>query len=253
MQNWADMMEEEENALKVQQVEKLGRAIDEGWVQVRNKNKKEKKILEPIKEEEEIKKEEKSEVDETKDKFKNTKLCYSFYNETTCTNEACTYAHSIEDLNLTSCNFGKKCRNILLNADLCYRNNTKSGRICSFIHEDETLENYEKRVISEMKVQSQLRKKKVYEKVPEVKEFPVLQTPTKSWKVPVQVPDAPVKAPLQRVKEVQVKEQVKQQVNEVVQVNKDEKITITIPEGMAIGVLEFLIKSGRTNVEIITK
>lgn len=234
IKQWGDIVEEDEN------IERLNTAIDAGFVEVRKKNK---KVKDEEVKEEEVKKVVK--VDDPKEvKFECTKMCYSFMNDTVCKNDKCTYAHAITDLKLRECNFGDRCLNIMINGDHYYWNNHKATKVCSFIHPCETLENYEDRVIKENKRKNLVKIKKDFKQVPE--QFPVLKTKNQAKDIPV------LTATPTLFRHVAVAPTVTPTTS-VLQTNKDDKITVTIPEGMAIGVLEFLIKSGRTNVEIITK
>ena len=77
--------------------------------------------------------------------FKCTKLCQYILDNVKCEKKICDYAHRIDELNISPCHFGEQCFNI----NKCgseYGNNS-SEKICIFLHPDETLKNYERRIM----------------------------------------------------------------------------------------------------------
>jgi hypothetical protein len=68
----------------------------------------------------------------SKQTFVKTRPCPVQLSEGSCTNTNCTYAHSLEELKHTECNFGNKC--------------TKKDTNCTFKHPDESVENFRKRI-----------------------------------------------------------------------------------------------------------
>lgn len=81
--------------------------------------------------------------------YKYTRMCNSILNNITCERgEECTYAHSFEQLKISTCMFGNNCRNILQNGS-CYSNNDSSK--CYYIHPEEIMENFKKRITDSRK------------------------------------------------------------------------------------------------------
>jgi hypothetical protein len=74
-----------------------------------------------------------------------TKLCKSFYDKSKCELEdKCTFAHSIDQLVIKNCGFNATCRHVI-KQDGEYVN--VAEKVCNFLHLNETLQNYEKRVL----------------------------------------------------------------------------------------------------------
>lgn len=85
--------------------------------------------------------------------FKCTKLCQCILDNVKCEKKICNYAHSIDELNISPCHFGEQCFNIN-RCDSEYGNNS-SEKICIFLHPDETLKNYERRIMPTKKRKNQ--------------------------------------------------------------------------------------------------
>ncbi len=66
-----------------------------------------------------------------KDTLKKTKMC----NKPNCNKIGCNYAHSKSELQVRKCLFGNEC---------IYKNS--SNKMCKYLHPDETMEMYNKRL-----------------------------------------------------------------------------------------------------------
>ena len=151
----------------------------------------------------------------TKPKF--TKMCNSVYDNKTCeAGVECTFAHSKEQLKPFACNFGSKCFLVKNHDDKVV--NSGDQKICQYIHEGESVDNYEERVI-----------KPNFDKYKREKEEELMKQEDKNVQEPESVP-------------VQVEYTEK----------KDDKITLIVPAHMALEIMEILLKNGKTNVEIKT-
>ena len=87
--------------------------------------------------------------------YKNTKMCNSALEGVKCDGKDCTYAHKLEDLRISKCKFGGKCYHVKKEG-LSFEN--QSDKVCIFMHDDETLENYKHRVIDTEKTKLKKRK-----------------------------------------------------------------------------------------------
>lgn len=169
--------------------------------------------------------------------YKFTRPCNSLVKGDKCEKGLeCTYAHSISQLNLTECHFGKGCKNIVINDNNV--GNANTGKICSFIHLPiETKEIYMKRVYNwSDKLQGKIIapiSKKVEMNLN--KSFPAMN---KAFNVIAK-----------RDVMSEVKSEVNTNVVEDTEVVKD-KIIVDVPKDMAMQMLELLIKSGKTNIEL---
>jgi hypothetical protein len=84
--------------------------------------------------------------------YKNTRMCHSTIKGVKCDEEEnCTYAHKPEDLKLSKCGFGINCFHIVTCDDVHYVNKEYTGKVCMFLHENETIDNYIERVINNKK------------------------------------------------------------------------------------------------------
>jgi hypothetical protein len=71
-----------------------------------------------------------------------TKLCNSVKNNTICPHgNNCRFAHSIDELQISTCAFGNNCKFIYYNG--IYHN--RCSKICNHIHPFETFENFKAR------------------------------------------------------------------------------------------------------------
>jgi hypothetical protein len=159
------------------------------------------------------------------EKFKFTRMC----DKDTCDDNDCTYAHSVEQLKVFPCKFGGECH-FITKKDSCVENVKDSDKICFFLHDEETMENYEKRVITNRKRKSEeelnlLKPKKM-------KVETVIEKKMEEPKICVEEKE-PVK--------VVIKEKV-----------IEDKIIINVPIHMAMEMLQIMLKSGKTNFELKT-
>ena len=174
-------------------------------------------------------------MDRTKvnvEKYKFTRMC----DKEACEDTECTYAHSIDELKVFPCKFGDECH-FISKKDCCYENNKDDSKTCFFVHPEETMKNYEERVITKRKTEELKSKVKP--------DLVVKQIITES-----KVSKPVVNSKLHVVKPiVETKPKV---VEPVVESNLQEKIVINVPIHMAKEMLEMMLKSGKTNFEIKT-
>jgi hypothetical protein len=77
--------------------------------------------------------------------YRCTRMCVSYTDGIKCLKgDECTYAHTVDELRATKCNFGENCHNVSKNSDL-YLN--KGEKVCVFLHPDETLDNFYNRAL----------------------------------------------------------------------------------------------------------
>ena len=159
--------------------------------------------------------------------FKCTRMCISVLEKIPCTKgEECTYAHSPEELKTTPCNFGCYCKHIRKEGEEYLNNETE--KICIFLHPDESLINFEFRALRSLAKPKKEKEtcENSLELVPEVVQV---------------VPEV-----VQVIPEVN---QVTPEVNQVIPEVKD-KIFLTVHHSMAVEMLDMLLKSGKTNIEL---
>lgn len=84
--------------------------------------------------------------------FHFTKMCNSYFDKIECqAKDACTYAHTIDQLKINPCNFKQGCIHVTKDEKGEYKITEGTQKICRFIHPEETRENYAKRVVSNLK------------------------------------------------------------------------------------------------------
>jgi hypothetical protein len=173
---WSDIVEEEERNER-ENICNLENAIKDGFVEVRRKEKKKKM-------EEEIL------VEETP-KIKG-KFCMSVLNKTECKfADNCIHAHSLKELTLTTCTYGKNCNKVKNGK------NVDEANICLFVHPNEqgkeNLGKYLRRLGVEIKTEKP-RPVEVKSAPVEVKSAPVevKSAPVEVKTVPVEVKPVPV-------------------------------------------------------------
>ena len=84
--------------------------------------------------------------------FHYTKMCNSYFDKVECeSKDECTYAHTVEQLKITPCNFKERCIHVFKDSNGEYTMASGTKKICRFLHPEETRENYTKRVVSFMK------------------------------------------------------------------------------------------------------
>lgn len=181
--------------------------------------------------------------------FKCTRMCISVIENIPCTKgEECTYAHSPEELKTNPCNFGNECMHVRKEGDGYINNDT--GKICIFLHPDESLHNFEARALRPL-----VKKVKDTEKVSNIESnltkisiesFPSLPTNAKSEAVATVQSEA--------VATVQSEARTIESLNQLnpvpFQVPVQDRIFISVPHHMAQEMLEMLLKSGKTNIEL---
>lgn len=150
-----------------------------------------------------------------------TKMCNSFFDEKECENkEECKYAHSTEQLKVSSCHFKGKCYLVVKNSDGEYIQAEGCKKLCYFLHEGENMENYETRVLKNMKKPQPREAKpgdnmrKRFDKVNNT----ILRTPKS-------------RSPLDK---------------------SENPIVLNVPVEDAVNMLEALLKSGNKNVQLNT-
>lgn len=95
--------------------------------------------------------------DKPNDTYKFTRMCVSYTQNIKCLKgEECTYAHDINELKTTPCNFASKCNNVRRNGKHYVNHGQK---LCIFLHPDESLDNYYNRALSGKKPEKYLKHK----------------------------------------------------------------------------------------------
>ena len=156
-----------------------------------------------------------------------TKLCNSFFSGTECPNkDICKYAHGLRELKVPICHFKDKCYLIVKNEGGKYIKAEGSKKICFFMHTDETMENYEERVIKNIRKQE--FKKELKPKDNMRNRFD--KGTENFW-------DSKIKSPVR---------------SESPKENPEDKIVLNVPVDMAIDMLDSLLKSGNKNVQLNT-
>jgi hypothetical protein len=75
-----------------------------------------------------------------------TKLCVSIQMGKPCLFlDKCRFAHSIDELQINMCLFSDNCIYVTRQSEEYWLNKTK-GKICKYLHQNETKENYVKRI-----------------------------------------------------------------------------------------------------------
>ena len=158
--------------------------------------------------------------------YKFTRPCNSLVKGDKCEKGLdCTFAHSLGQLKLTKCHFGSNCKNVICGSESVENANT--GKVCTFLHEPiESLELYCKRVYG-----FEESKKSV------LKSF----TPKPYVGKPIVKPVIPI------AKALMQEDIVKETTSEA---PTDDKIVVDVPKDMAMQMLEMLVKSGKTNIEL---
>jgi len=82
---------------------------------------------------------------------RNTKLCKSLISGDKCDHKVCYFAHSLEELKKTECNFGLDC--YLVSRGSFNRYENCSHKVCRFIHPNESNESYARRLNLEYKIE----------------------------------------------------------------------------------------------------
>jgi hypothetical protein len=175
--------------------------------------------------------------------FKFTRMCVSVMENIPCVKgDECTYAHRVEDLKTTPCNFGEYCHHVRKDGD-DYINNSESEKVCIFLHPEESLKNYEARalrIIADKKRKSVDDINNQKSKKPRVTmteaAFPALDS---------------VRTKPEEIKKIKTEDTKIEEPKQQKQLGGD-KIILNVPAHMAVEMLQMLIKNGKTNVELIT-
>ena len=185
-----------------------------------------------------------------------SKMCDSFFLGVACNKleDECTYAHNKEQLIVRDCMFKDKCNHTLLDGDVYM---TNSSIVCMFNHPEETFENYNKRVLEPRRKivlkQQADREEEEKKKAAKISSLPAVITETvpKSWADIMEEDDEkPVEIPVEIPVEMHVQEEL---INEEKPRENEGKITIEVPENMAMDILKMMLASGKSNFELKIK
>jgi len=172
--------------------------------------------------------------------FKCTRMCISVIENIPCTKgEECTYAHKVEELKTNPCNFGNECRHVRKEGDGYINNDT--GKICIFLHPDESLHNFEARALRPLVKKVKDTENKVsnvmsndMDLFPALNGIEVANTQVETEDIaPVQAETIPYEIPAQ-----------------VDPIPFQDRIFISVPHHMASEMLDMLLKSGKTNIQL---
>ena len=170
--------------------------------------------------------------------FKCTRMCISVLEKIPCAKgDECTYAHSAEELKTIPCNFGSECKHIRKDGTEYLNNDT--GKICVFIHPDESLCNFESRALRSL---AKTKKIKTETKCENSIEFPLLAQ--KMIYIPETIPEAISDS---------IPEAIQEPIAEAFPLESfqaQDKIVLNVPHHMAVEMLEILLKNGKTNIEL---
>ena len=190
--------------------------------------------------------------------YKFTRPCNSLVKGIKCEKGLdCTYAHSTGQLKLTKCHFGSNCKNVICGSDCIENANT--GKVCSFLHEPiETVNMYCKRVYSfdDTKPNEVVKKSEVVatstaapNTFNRFNRFDTFKSFNASAK------------PFKEIMADESKERENKNIKTCVTIpssipssitSSEDKIVVDVPKDMAMQMLEMLVKSGKTNIEIRT-
>lgn len=187
--------------------------------------------------------------------FKFTRPCNSLIKGEKCDKGLdCTYAHSTGQLKLTKCHFGSNCKNVISGSD--YIENANTGKVCSFLHEPiETVNMYCKRVYGfDDSKPHEIVKSEYVPHAPYVATY-APKTVSKTFNT-FKTLNASAK-PFKEImaEESKERENIKTSIEETIPssiASSDDKIVVDVPKDMAMQMLEMLVKSGKTNIEIRT-
>lgn len=163
--------------------------------------------------------------------YKFTRPCSSLIKGDKCDKGLeCTFAHSMDQLKLTNCNFGNNCKNIICGKDIIQ--NANNGKVCTFIHRPiETQEMYCKRVYT---INNRLNNG-FKERAPKV--FSPKPYVAKTFVGKPIVDELCVEKPFTNNQNVHL-------------IEVGDKIVIDVPKNMMVEILEMLVKIGKTNIEL---
>lgn len=165
-----------------------------------------------------------------------TKMCNSFFDKKECENkEKCKYAHSLEQLKVFPCHFKDKCYLVVKNEDENYVQAEGCHKLCFFKHEGETMENYETRVIKNMKKPSTREPRENKPKDDMRKRFDKV---TENFWGSLEAPKS--------------SRNTSRNASPKGGESDKEGVVLNVPAHMAIDMLDVLLKSGNKNVKLNT-
>ena len=173
--------------------------------------------------------------------YKNTKMCNSALEGVKCDGKDCTYAHKLEDLRISKCKFGGKCYHVKKEG-LSFEN--QSDKVCIFMHDDETLENYKHRVIDTEKTKLKKRKSEDTLQNSEIKKQKVEKCNDKEQVV------VEVKEETSVVDLTKINEDVPDIDFSTVTEYQQDVIYMSVPSNMAQEILDIMIKNGKTKIQM---
>lgn len=224
---WSDIVEEEErNEREKENITKLEHAIADGFVEVGRKEKKRKiDVLQD---------------DWCHDSLKlKEKFCMSVLNKTECKYaDKCIHAHSLKELVLTNCAYGKNCNKVKNGKNL------DDANICLFVHPNEQGKDNLSKYLGRLGV--------------EVPKFEVKKVPVEVKPVEIK----PVKQPVE-VKQIQVEVKVPVEVKPIEQPAQENELEtkmfmdlttnvvyVYVHHSKAQETLKNLITSGNTKIQL---
>ena len=174
--------------------------------------------------------------------FKCTRMCISVMENIPCTKgEECTYAHKPEELKTNPCNFGNECKHVRKEGDAYINNGT--GKICIFLHPEESLHNFESRALRPLvkkvvkaEVKTEESKEILMDSFPVLVEDTPIEVQVQGNTIPVAVA-IPVAIPVETTVKVDA-------------IPIQDKIILNVPHHMAEEMLAMLLKNGKTNIEL---
>jgi hypothetical protein len=186
--------------------------------------------------------------------YKFTRPCNSLVKGEKCEKGLdCTYAHSTGQLKLTKCHFGSNCKNVISGSDCIENANT--GKVCSFLHEPiETVNMYCKRVYGfDDAKPHEVVKSEVVLTTPKTAPKTAPKTSPKTFNT-FKTLNANAK-PFKEIMADESKERESKNIKTDVTIpssvtSSDDKIVVDVPKDMAMQMLEMLVKSGKTNIEL---
>jgi hypothetical protein len=186
--------------------------------------------------------------------YKFTRPCNSLVKGEKCEKGLdCTYAHSTGQLKLTKCHFGSNCKNVISGSDCIENANT--GKVCSFLHEPiETVNMYCKRVYGfDDAKPHEVVKSEVVLTTPKTAPKTSPKTVSKTFNT-FKTLNANAK-PFKEIMADESKERESKNIKTDVTIpssvtSSDDKIVVDVPKDMAMQMLEMLVKSGKTNIEL---
>jgi hypothetical protein len=189
--------------------------------------------------------------------YKFTRPCNSLVKGEKCEKGLdCTFAHSIGQLKLTKCHFGSNCKNVISGSDCI--DNANTGKVCSFLHEPiETVNMYCKRVYGfDDSKPHEVVKSEYVPHAPYVATYaPKTVSKTFNTFKTLNASAKPFKEIMAEESKERENKNIKTSIEETIPssiASSDDKIVVDVPKDMAMQMLEMLVKSGKTNIEIRT-